>query len=119
MGKTVFILGAGASVEAGAPVMSDFLDVAEELLATGCAGNEEGFFRAVFDGLHALQAVFAKSQIDTNNLEAVFVAFEMASLLDCLPTLSSHSLPHLPTAMTRLIVKTIEQTMIFPVASET
>ena len=33
MGESVFILGAGASVDSGAPLMYNFLDVAEDLLS--------------------------------------------------------------------------------------
>ena len=35
MAKTVFVLGAGASAKAGAPLMSTFLDKARDLLASG------------------------------------------------------------------------------------
>lgn len=34
MSKTVFILGAGASKEAGAPLMYEFLDFAKELYSS-------------------------------------------------------------------------------------
>jgi len=35
MAKNVFILGAGASKEAGAPLMAEFLDVARDLFTSG------------------------------------------------------------------------------------
>ena len=34
MSKVVFILGAGASMQSGAPLMANFLDVAKDLLRT-------------------------------------------------------------------------------------
>src|SRR4051794_20523853 len=79
--KTVYIFGAGASADAGAPVMYDFLDRAESLLSGRSVDDERESFELVFDGIHRLQGVYAKSQLDTENLEAVFAAFEMAALI--------------------------------------
>ena len=81
--KVVIILGAGASRDAGAPLMSNFLDVAERLLWSGdLTPEDEKSFEAVFQGLVPLQAVYAKSYLELGNIEAVFAAFEMAELLD-------------------------------------
>jgi hypothetical protein len=41
MSNTVFILGAGASKQAGAPLMKDFLDTAHALWKTGKVGESE------------------------------------------------------------------------------
>jgi hypothetical protein len=54
---TVFVLGAGASAEAGAPVMSNFFDVARELERQGRVGAAATEFRAVFKGIRALSMV--------------------------------------------------------------
>src|SRR5271154_3289597 len=86
MSKTVFIIGAGVSKGAGAPLMNDFLDVAYRLGKTDASGNAD--FDLVFRGRDALQSVFSKSTMDLLNLESVFVAFEMAKLLRRLGTLS-------------------------------
>src|SRR4051812_37057848 len=74
MSKTVFILGAGASADVGAPLMANFLDTAERLLATSQVDDEAHAFGNVFNAIHKLQAVYAKSFIDSRNLESVFTA---------------------------------------------
>src|SRR4051794_16623408 len=115
MSKTVFIIGAGASAKAGVPLMNGFLDTAEHILTSGkVEGPDREHFDAVFKGLHSLQGVFAKSQLDTYNLEAVFIAFEMAGLVEKLDGFTSDAVKMLSTSMRRVIVKTIEKTMRFP-----
>jgi hypothetical protein len=111
MANLVFILGAGASVACGAPVMRDFLDRAETLLASGDVRGDEDAFRTVFAGIHSLQAVFAKSHVDSENLEAVFNAFEMAELLG---VLGARDL-RLSDCMRRLIVCTLEESVRVPI----
>src|SRR5437870_2326703 len=70
MTKTVFILGAGASKKAGAPLMDEFLDVAEGRWKVGAAGKSEESFKSVFKGIAALQDVHSKARLDFNNIEA-------------------------------------------------
>ena len=70
MAKTVFILGAGASADAGAPLMATFLDRARE------EWRDEGTqdapaFAAVFDGISHLRLVHSKSKMDFTNIESV------------------------------------------------
>lgn len=116
MSRFVFILGAGASAEAGAPLMFDFLDKAERLLATGAVGAEyEESFSLVFNGIDALQQTYAKSIVDSDNLEAVFAAFEMAALFKGrLGKLSPNEVVGLKTAIRRVIVRTLELSVRFP-----
>jgi len=45
MADTVFILGAGASFEAGAPLMSNFLDVADDLMYKGAVNRNLKSFK--------------------------------------------------------------------------
>jgi hypothetical protein len=116
--ETVFILGAGASVGAGAPLMSNFLDVAEDLMhdrrgGVSRAGEDLDAFEQVFAGIDALQGVFAKGTIDRRNLESVFGAFEMARLLGRLGSLELEQIKQLPDAMRRVIQKTLELTVRF------
>lgn len=85
MSDIVFILGAGASHEGGAPVMHDFLDTAQDLLTRKQTGDVGADFERVFKGIHALQRVHSKAQLDLVNVEAVFAAFEMAKLLEVMP----------------------------------
>lgn len=110
--RTVFVLGAGTSVHAGAPVMKDFLDSAEELLLSGKLDpKDEAQFRAVFKGLYQLHEALAKSQMDLRNVESVFAAFEMAELLES----GQHEIDGvvLTQAIRRLIVVTLESSIQF------
>ena len=112
--RAVFILGAGASKEAGGPLMKDFIDVAENLLLTGkLADADAASFQAVFTAIDRLSPVYAKSTLDLNNIETVFSAFEMAKLLDTEPRLIDHD--QLIEAIRRLIVITLEKQIRFPV----
>lgn len=81
MGKTVFVLGAGASAEAKVPVMNQFLDTARELLGSGVAAPWKRSFQAVFEAIGYLQRAHSKADLDLFNLEAVFSAFHMSKTL--------------------------------------
>jgi hypothetical protein len=101
MSEIVFILGAGASREAGAPLMNDFLDVAYDIkkrLPDHADTLKD--FNLVFKGIAALEASVAKANVDLQNVESVFAAFEMAKLLGRLGSLSNEEINSLPTAMT-------------------
>jgi hypothetical protein len=114
--ETVFIFGAGASQQAGAPVMQDFLDVARQLKKE--KQNEEiaSDSDLVFKGIDALQRVHSKAQLDIHNLESVFAAFEMARMLNRLPGLSEEEVNQLPSAMGRVIQHTLEAKILLPVS---
>lgn len=81
MADTVFILGAGASVGSGAPVMSNFFDRMEDLVYQHTSPNRLVEIRTAWETLqkarYALQRSASKAALDTDNLESVFVAFEM------------------------------------------
>jgi hypothetical protein len=129
IGNTVFILGAGASKEAGAPLMNDFLDAADLLHRTGRIPDpaDQIDFELVAEGRAALDAVYAKASIDSDNLESVFGAFEMAAMFrQDLGRLSMGEVGRLPDAIRRVIVRTLEESMAFrindvnkPVAPDT
>ena len=113
---TVFILGAGASAQAGVPVMADFLDVARNLQKSGRVRAADEGFKAVFKGISALQQVHSKSQLDIQNVESVFSAFEMARTLRKLPGVEDpEEIERLGDAMRSVIVNTIEQTLQFKI----
>jgi NAD-dependent SIR2 family protein deacetylase len=116
MSRTVFILGAGASVEAGAPVMANFLDRADESRHTIPGTKpldkiQQDNFDLVFRGLAALRAAHSKAELDVDNLESVFGAFEMARLAGRLPGLSVEEVARLNPAMRALIVTTLERSI--------
>jgi NAD-dependent SIR2 family protein deacetylase len=115
MSKTIFILGAGASKEAGAPLMIDFLDVAHDIWKLGSVGADSKSFETVFRGISALQQVHSKSQLDIQNLESIFASFEMAQILGRLGNFSKGDIPNLLPSLRRLIVKTLEHKLTFPI----
>lgn len=117
MSESVFILGAGASAKAGAPLLNDFLDVARRLERDPSQqiSDEQGrAFRLVFEGIAELGTVYEKARLDSDNLEAVFAAFEMAKLFKRLGRLTPDQLQNLPDAMRTVIVETLERTVRFP-----
>lgn len=71
--KNVFLLGAGASMHAGAPVMKDFLQVAEDIAGEGLLSDEETRrLRSVFDFRASVETAEPKAGLDLTNLEDLF-----------------------------------------------
>jgi len=114
MSQTVFILGAGASVKAGAPLMKDFLDIAEGLLVRNEVQDSTAEFKLVFDAINALSHAHSKATLDLINIESAFAAFEMAKLLGRLGTFSPGQIERLPDAMRKVIVRTLELSVKIP-----
>ncbi|HUO36242.1 MAG TPA: hypothetical protein VMU43_14735 [Candidatus Acidoferrum sp.] len=112
MAETVFIIGAGVSKQAGAPLMNDFLDRADQLRKRWTQRNED--FDLVFRGRDALQAAQSKATIELVSIESVFAAFEMAGLLGELGSLNSKEIESLPAAMVQVIQRTLEESISFP-----
>jgi hypothetical protein len=108
MSQYVFILGAGASKHAGAPLMADFLDKSRALFAANRVNECSDDLQRVFDAISELQSVHSKSELDIVNLESVFSAFEMAELLDVPP--AGRNLVH---SMKRLIAWTLDEAVLF------
>lgn len=120
MSEFVFILGAGASKEANAPLMIDFLDVAERLRRERNLGEMSSDFDLVFRARNSLRPAYSHVQIDlARNVESVFAAFEMAKLIGRLGPLDRNDVEKLPHAMRRLIEKTLADTIEYPVDGET
>ncbi len=118
MSDTVFILGAGASHKAGAPMLANFLDVARALDRTNPENPSRDAFKRVFAGIAELGGVYEKARLDSDNLEAVFAAFEMAALFGRLGRLDLADIKALPDAMRSVIVRTLESTLQFPVVGQ-
>jgi hypothetical protein len=113
MSEVVFILGAGASKDSGAPLMAEFLTVAEELRKREDLENFGKDFDVVFEVISHLQVVHSKADLDLDNIESVFAAFEMGRLIGNLPGHSSVDFKSLSVSMRRLISKTLERTVRF------
>lgn len=112
--NVVFILGAGASRQCGAPLMLDFLDVASDLLRSNAVQEKRAEFEKVFAAIGALQAVHSKAQLDLNNIESVFTVLELGRIIQRVPSLKSEQITEVIAALKELIVKTLEVTMAFP-----
>lgn len=114
MSRTVFILGAGASREAGGPLMQDFLDHAQELYNADSTGAATESYELAFRGRAALQAAHSKSAIDLDNIETLFGAFDLVALFGSqLPGVNNEEAKRLPAAMRSLIVHTLETRIRF------
>jgi len=115
MAQVVFILGAGASRHAGAPLMNEFLEAAWDTLLDGRLGEaERKDFELVRRGVNELQVAHSKSDLDIWNVESVFDAFEMAALVGRLGDVPPHDVRRLPEAMRLLIVETIRSKVQLP-----
>lgn len=114
LSNVVFILGAGASRQCGAPLMFDFLDVASDLLRSNAVQEKRAEFERVFLAIGALQAVHSKAQLDLNNIESIFTVLELGKIIQKIPGLQPQEIPDVISALKELIVKTLEVTMVFP-----
>ena len=111
MAETVFILGAGASHEAGAPVMKNFLDIAEEV-----AGSPE--LDIVKKGVDKFARTHSNFPVHPNNLENIFALFEMAEVLEYFPGLKVEEIKQLVPAMHTVIGKTLDETMTYELVND-
>lgn len=108
--RIVFILGAGAAVPGGCPVMNNFFECAEVLSRFNKLGN----FNDDNSKINAFRALLAesngRSHPDLDNLEAVFNGIEMAEFLGKLPEAINPTPGALKAAMTRVIAAVLERT---------
>jgi hypothetical protein len=96
-----------------------FLSAANSLRRSGgLSETDKSHFDLVFKGREALKAVHSKSQLDFDNFEEIYSAFDMAALIGKLGALSDEEVRKLPAAMRRLVTRTIELQMKFPVIKE-
>jgi hypothetical protein len=114
MSNVVFVLGAGASKQAGAPLMADFLDVAADLLRSNRVNEKKEHFERVFTAIGGLQAVHSKAQLDLNNIESIFTALELGRIIQRVPGMDPSAIPEVIASLKELIVKTLEVTIGFP-----
>lgn len=114
MSDIVFVLGAGASRDCGAPLMNDFLDTSSRLLSTNEVGGKKEHFERVFKAISSLQAVHSKAQLDLNNIESIFTALEIANVLGKLPGFETNEIGEVINSLKEMIVETLERTINFP-----
>jgi hypothetical protein len=102
--RNVFVLGAGASRQAGGPLMSDFLDRAFDAYHHDPSARD-----LVRKGESALRAVYANANLDLRNVESLWSAFEMARLIGNVPGLSSDETSGLVGALKTLVASTVDR----------
>jgi hypothetical protein len=119
MPTSIFLLGAGASKAAGAPLMAEFLNVARNLRRSGLPTEFHAAFDRVFQAMAALQAVHSKATLDFNNVESLFSAFEVAKTVNKLPGYPPEDIDAVIDALRTLIVVTLERTISFPYSDYT
>ncbi len=105
--KNVYVLGAGFSADAGAPLMNDFFSRARNLRddpSSGLAKHERDIFDRVIEYRFALDKALAKVLVDLDNIEQLFGFLEMELRL------SPGANVQLRTDITYLIARTLELT---------
>src|ERR1035438_6005599 len=82
--RNVYILGAGFSADAGAPVIHDFLDRSREIFDdpnSGLTQIERGWFQKVFEFRSKIAKAREKVVIDLDDIEQLFGMVEMSCRL--------------------------------------
>ena len=106
--KNVYILGAGFSANAGAPVMRDFIEQAKLLrddVRLGLPSEDQKTFGRVFKRLGELRGAQARMTIDVENIEHLF------SLLDMDIDFGGKNASSLRQDLIFLILRTLERTI--------
>jgi hypothetical protein len=82
--RNVYILGAGFSADANAPLLYNFLDKSRELLddpESGLDGHERDEFRSVFEFRRKMSQAREKVKLDLDNIDQLFGLVEMQQRL--------------------------------------
>jgi hypothetical protein len=118
MSEIVFILGAGASKEAGAPLMCEFLDRADKVRRGPRSQVDHEAFKLVFQAISQLTSVHSKAKLDLDNLEDVFGAFEMARAIGVFPGYAPSDIEKLTSSFRWVVADTLEETIEFRIAHQ-
>ena len=114
MAKLLVILGAGASRDAGAPIVRDFLDRAADLRRNGDTTLiSPDDFKLVFDLISELEVLHSRSDVDLRNVESVFNLLAMAQLAGRLLHRTPDEIDLAARAMERVLAQTIEASIKF------
>jgi NAD-dependent SIR2 family protein deacetylase len=115
MSEIVFIFGAGASKDAGAPLVSEFIRKADDLRSS-IEDRFKADFNKIFEIREKLQLAHSKSKVlNLNNIESLFSVIEMGRIIKKLPDITDEEVKSLPVAIRRLIYRTLEETILFPI----
>lgn len=103
-GKTIYVLGAGASQHTGAPLLRDFLVTARLLLEGRSKLKHEESFRKIFEWIDKLRGSAYYVEFDLDNLKHVF------SIVEMLKQLGDMKGQELSRALTHLVMETLDRT---------
>jgi hypothetical protein len=114
--KTVFVLGAGASHAAGAPLMAGFLKTAKDLHAANRFGISAPHIQNVLDAAYKdLKPVLAKAKFtNLTNIEELFSAIDIGLIIGSFGNRPPASIAELRKAIVIFITRTIEETVTVP-----
>jgi hypothetical protein len=116
MAENVYILGAGASRAAGAPLMKEFIDRAEDFFLARKFVTDEKRIGKVFEVIVELQRLYAKSSLDLLNIETLFGALEMGRIIKRLGKYTDENeIQQIRDSMILLIVRTIEKSISYDI----
>ena len=113
MAGTVFILGAGASSGAGAPLMGEMFAFADKA-KNGPLKNDASFKQSlelVQKTRRTLRGIDLYSGAENDNLKSIYAALEMGVFAGSLPDVVSSDVPRILPAITEEITKTIRSSM--------
>ncbi len=108
--KSVFILGAGASVPAGAPVLNDFLKRSRELLDNPnslLSPEDKEAFKRVFEWRGRIYPALRYLKLDLENMENLFCLVDMAEQLGI------ENVEGIRDDMIRMVARTLDLTVKF------
>ena len=94
--------------------MHNFIDNAEKIHRQGQSDWAHEYFEEVFTARNKLQQAFIKSTIDLDNIESLFSAYDMASLIGRLSDLTPEKTIKLPHSLRYLTMRTLEKSILYP-----
>ncbi len=114
--KNVFILGAGASKTAGAPMLSDFIMKAREIYdiwqfgasgrpALQARAGDMSVFSRVFEWQNSMSSVLRTLDIDLGNIEDLFSLVDMSDLL------GNAEASDIRSALKKVVCRTLEESI--------
>lgn len=110
----VFVLGAGASVDYGAPLMLNFFDKAEDIVRDRCYGYDLSAFEDELDPLlRDLRHLHAVASLDTQNIESVMGILETARLVGYFDRWKPEKIERANEVIRTVYYQTIEGSMRF------
>lgn len=117
MAKTVFILGAGASAQAQAPLTKVFFEKAINLIEEDKIDEEDKKYFNMIQNVYQnkIRLISANFNFDLKNIETIFSLIEMAKVTGKFLDYSIDEIDELRTAMNKFIVRTLEKTTYFNV----